>query len=66
MPSHRHRTCIVGASNTGNTNILMNVINEFKNINKVYLYAKKLGELLYQCFIDYWTRRGDGMGSEIT
>ena len=28
MPIHPHRTCIVGASNTGKTNILMNIINE--------------------------------------
>ena len=65
MPIHPHRTCIVGASNTGKTNILMNIINESKNFHKIYLYAKKLDEPLYQCFIDNWTKLGESIGFDI-
>ena len=48
MPNDRHRTCIVSASSSGKTNILMNPMKESKTFHKVYLYTKKLDESLYQ------------------
>ena len=65
MPSHPHRACIIDASNTGKTNMLMNIINESKNLHKIYLHSKTLDDALYQCFIDNWTRRGESMDFEI-
>ena len=65
MPIYPHRTCIVGASNTGKTHILMNIINESNKVHKIYLHAKNLDEPLYQCFIDYWTERGKSIGFDI-
>ena len=59
MPSHPYRLCIVGASNTGKTNILMNIIELSKNFLKIYLYAKKLDESLYQYLIDEWKKRAE-------
>ena len=59
MPSHPYRLCIVGASNTGKTNILMNIIELSKNFHKIYLYAKKLDESLYQYLIDEWRKRAE-------
>jgi hypothetical protein len=53
---------IVGPSNSGKTNILIHIINTCKNFDKIYLYAKKLDEPLYQYLIKHWgdigTRHG--------
>ena len=57
MPQHPFRLCIIGASNTGKTNSLMNLIEESKNFHKIYLYAKKIDEPLYNCFIDSWLQK---------
>ena len=67
MPSHPQRTCIVCASNTGKTNIFMNILNESKYFLKVYWYAIKLDEPLYQCggFIDNWINLSESIGFEI-
>ena len=65
MPKHPYRLCIVGASNTGKTNILMNVIELSGNFHKIYLYAKKLDEPLYQCFIDNWVARSTRLDSDL-
>ena len=51
VPQHPFRLCIVGASNSGKTNTLMNIIELSKNFHKIYLYAKKLDEGLYQYII---------------
>ena len=37
-PDHPYRT-IIGGSGSGKTNILLNLINEQKDIDKTYLYA---------------------------
>ena len=58
VPQHPFRLCIVGASNTGKTNTLMNIIELSKNFHHIYLYAKKLDESLYQFLIDNWEARG--------
>ena len=57
VPQHPYRLCVIGASNTGKTNVLMNIIEQSKNFHKIYLYAKKINEPLYQCFIDVWLKR---------
>ena len=47
-PKHPARICFVGASGTGKTSTLIWMINEAKNFQKIYLYAKKLNEPLYE------------------
>ena len=52
IQEHPHRPLIIGASGSGKTNVLFNLINE-KNrdkpnaIKKIYLYAKDLNEPKY-------------------
>ena len=65
MPQHPFRLCIVGASNTGKTNTLMNIIDKSKSFYKIYLYAKKLDEPLYQCFIDTWLDKSKETGVDL-
>ena len=43
---------IIGGSGSTKTNTLINLINEKKDINKIYLYAKDLSELKYQLLIE--------------
>lgn len=57
MPQHPFRLCLVGASGSGKTNILYNIIEQSKNFHKIYLYAKKLDEDLYRYLIDVWTKK---------
>ena len=64
-PSHPFRLCIVGASNTGKTNTLMNLIELSKNFHQIYLFAKKLDEPLYKYLIDSWTKRGEDIGLDL-
>ncbi len=45
---------IIGASNSGKTNILLNLIKYSKNYDKIYLFAKKLYEPFYQRLIDHF------------
>ena len=40
IPDHPYRILIIGRSGSGKPNILPNLINEQKNIDKVCLYAK--------------------------
>ena len=42
---------IIGGSGSGKTNILLNLINEQKDIDKIYLYAKDLSESKYEFLI---------------
>ena len=65
MPQHPFRLCIIGASNSGKTNTLMNIIELSKNFHKIYLYAKKLDESLYQYLIDSWERRSEKLGMDL-
>ena len=44
IPDHPYRILIIGGSGSGKTNILLNLINEQKDIDKIYLYAKDLSE----------------------
>ena len=45
------RILIIGDSGSGKTNALLNLIKEQDDIDKIYLYAKDLSELKYECWI---------------
>ena len=40
IPDHPYRIFIVGGSGSGQTNALLNLINNQPDIDKIYLYAK--------------------------
>ena len=40
IPDHPHRILIIGRSPSGKTNTLLSLINEEKDIDKIYLYEK--------------------------
>ena len=48
---HPYRVLIIGGSGSGKTNTLFNLINERKDIDKIYLYAKDLNEPKYEYLI---------------
>ena len=48
IPNHPYRILIIGESGSGKTNTLLNLINEQKDIDKIYLYAKDLSEPKYE------------------
>ena len=47
IPDHPCRTLIIGGSGFGNTNALLNSINNKPNIDKIYLYVKDPYEAKY-------------------
>ena len=51
IPDHPYRILIIGGSGSGKTNTLLNLINEQKDIDKIYLYAKDLREPKYEYLI---------------
>ena len=51
IPDHPYRILIVGDSESGKTNALLNVINNQPDIDKIYLYAKDPYEAKYQHLI---------------
>ena len=52
IPDHPYRILIVGASGSGKTNTLLNLINNQPDIDKIYLYAKDPHEDKYQFLIN--------------
>ena len=44
IPDHPYRILIIGGLGSGKANTLLNLINEEKDIDKIYLYAKDLSE----------------------
>ena len=48
IPDHPYRILIIGGSGSGKTNTLLNSINEQKDFDKIYLYAKDLSESKYK------------------
>ena len=46
-----YRIFIIGGSGSGNTNVLLNLISQQDDINKIYLYAKDLSEPKYKFLI---------------
>ena len=51
IPYHLFRILIIGGSGSGKTKTLLNLINEQRDIDKIYLYAKDLGESKYEHLI---------------
>ena len=58
IPDHPYRILIIGASGTGKTNALLNLINNQQDIDKIYLYAKDPYEDKYQYLINKRERVG--------
>ena len=52
IPDNPYRILIIGGSGSGKTNALFNLINEQKDIDKIYLYAKDLSERKYEFLIE--------------
>ena len=51
IPNHPYRILIIGGSGSGKTNALLHLINEKKDIDKIYLYAKDLSDSKYEYLI---------------
>ena len=51
ISDHPYRILIIGGSGSGKTNMLLNLINEQRGIDKIYLYAKDFGESKYEHLI---------------
>ena len=51
-PDHPYRILIIGGSGSRKTDTLLNLINEQKDIDKIYLYAKDLSEPKYEYLIE--------------
>ena len=52
IPDHPYRILIIGGSESGKTNILLNLINNQPDIDKIYVYAKDLYKPKYQFLIN--------------
>ena len=52
IPDHPYRILIVGGSGSGETNALLNLINNQPHIDKIYLYEKDPYEAKYQYLIN--------------
>ena len=47
-PDHSYRILIIGASGSGKTNLLLNLISQQPDIDRIYLCAKDPFEAKYQ------------------
>ena len=52
IPDHSCRILIIGSSQSGKTNALLNLINHKPDIDKIYLYAKDPYESKYHLLIN--------------
>ena len=52
IPDHPYRILIIGGSGSGKTNVLLNLIDNQPDIDKIYLYAKDPYEAKYQYLIN--------------
>ena len=52
IPDHPYRILIIGGSGSGETNALLNLINNQPDIDKIYLYVKDPYEAKYQYLIN--------------
>ena len=51
-PDHPYKILIIGVSGSGKTNVLLHLIENQPDIDKIYLYAKDPNEAKYQCLIN--------------
>ena len=51
IPDHPYRILVIGGSGSGKTNLLLNLIENQPDIDKIYLYAKDSYEAKYQYLI---------------
>ena len=51
IPDHPYRILVIGGSGPGKTNLLLNLIKEQDDIDKIYLYAKYLSKPRYEFLI---------------
>ena len=51
IPDHPYKMLVIGGSGSGQTNTLLNLINQQNDIDKIYLYARDLNELKYKILI---------------
>ena len=51
IPDHPYRILLIGCSGLGKTNVLLNLINNQTDIDKIYLYAKGPYQAKYQYLI---------------
>ena len=58
IPDHPYRILIIGGSGSGKTNLLLNLIENQPDIDKIYLYAKDPYESKYQ----YLVNKKEGVG----
>ena len=58
IPDHPFRILIIGGSWSGKTNALLNLIENQRDIDKIYLYAKDPYEAKYQ----YLVNKREGVG----
>ena len=58
IPDHPHRILIISGSGSGKTNTLLNLINEQRDIAKIYLYSKDLSEPKYE----HWIKNRENAG----
>ena len=59
IPDHSYRILIIGGSGSGKTSLLLNLIENQPDIDKIYLYTKDLYESKDQYLIN--KREGVGM-----
>ena len=52
IPDHPYRILIIGGSGSGKTNLLLNLIENQPEVDKIYLYAKDPCEAKYQYLIN--------------
>ena len=52
IPYHPYRILIIGASGSGKTNVLLNLIENQPDIDKIHLHAKDLYKAKYQYLIN--------------
>ena len=58
IPDHPYRMLIIGGSGSGKTNLLLNLIENQPDIDKIYLYEKDPYESKYQYLINKRERVG--------
>ena len=59
IPDYPYRILIIGGSGSGKTNLLLNLIENQSDIDKIYFYVKDPYESKYQYFIN--EREGIGI-----